>query len=931
MIPLTVKERVLLHLLDYSKYAEAVEVPPEMTQEGVAQAAGFDHPHFAQYARPLVREGFVRERMAHIRGARKRRKAYDITETGRMHGIRLREKMKAEVVRVRDSDGAREATVAQVLEEVHGKIALLAILREAETGTVDLTALAARHAAAFVEMLADAPRLYAFVGRRSELASVTADADGPRLFIVRGVAGIGKSSFAAKVCELLRGKRNLFWHRVRPWDTLQSIQAALGDFLAALGKPGLKSVLVRGEASRVAEALLRDLPGTSSFSVFDDAHEASQEVLPFFRQLKDAVASAADVRVLVLTRRALPFYDRRDVAVSRLVYEMDLVGLEPQETAALLSTERDAARLMTLSRQLRGHPLFLDLVRANPAAPSRALRDLRRFIEEEIYAKLTGPERKVMKTVSLYRVPVPREALLPDAGLSYDVLLSLTDRGLIRAVGEEGFEVHDTVREFFLSVSTEPERRRLGQFAIRQLRRFASLAEQSGNLVASINCLSNALRLSTPGEGKDALEEALGNSYERIGDLPGALTAYKEAMKETNDRIVLARLHRRAASVLQGRGELASASKEIEEAFGALGNSPEVERGWLDWVKCRIATKLGEWEEAKEHAEAALRTFLGFGVPLGQAQALMELGNIDLHSPGGDESAAEQHYAEALKLAPAITDAKVIADLHTALYHLHCFHLGDIEAAATHVAAIETFPGAMDNLLIRRSLFIMKGELSLHFRADFSTAAADFAEATAVARKIHDPWTVAYAKEHSAWMPYYQGRIEEAGRQFAQVAAEFTALGFVADAISPMFKAAECHLLLGDVEAFQRTVAALGDPKLSQGVETHVAWVQVLRGMDRFIRGDEEAAHRAFAEALRIDKMPYIPYSHLFYSIVLGALGREPEATEHFNRAWEVYVACDRKPMLAIVNEMRWKLGEVLGHAYQASKRAEGIAARKLS
>src|SRR5206468_8761639 len=130
----------------------------------------------------------------------------------------------SEVVRVRDASGLRDATVSQVLQETAGKASLLDVVRAStEAGTVDLSALTAAPPAGLVERLADAPRLEKFVGRRQELDAVTKDGEGPRIFVVRGVAGIGKSSFAARACELLRGSRNLFWHRVRPRDTRRSI------------------------------------------------------------------------------------------------------------------------------------------------------------------------------------------------------------------------------------------------------------------------------------------------------------------------------------------------------------------------------------------------------------------------------------------------------------------------------------------------------------------------------------------------------------------------------------------------------------------------------------------------------------------------------------------------------------------------------------
>jgi len=85
---LTSKERIVLHLLEYARHAEAAEVPPSMTQEGVTNAAGIDLRHLSQYMHPLIRDGNVRERMAHVTGIRQRRKVYDLTDSGRIIAMR---------------------------------------------------------------------------------------------------------------------------------------------------------------------------------------------------------------------------------------------------------------------------------------------------------------------------------------------------------------------------------------------------------------------------------------------------------------------------------------------------------------------------------------------------------------------------------------------------------------------------------------------------------------------------------------------------------------------------------------------------------------------------------------------------------------------------------------------------------------------------
>src|SRR6266571_1421523 len=325
---LTVRDRVLLYLLENPVDSDTPTVPAALIQEAIAEQAGFPHRHFSILVRPLVRDGLVREWMAHVRYHRQRRKVYALTESGRLAARRLWENLEKELVPVRMGSEVREAPISALLDMPKG-ISLLRVVRLVlRNGIVDPALLTPAHA--FVEMLADAPRPQRFVGRDAELDVILKGEQAAPIFVVRGIPGIGKTWFAAKACEELRGRRNLFWHRVRPWDTLQSILSRLGEFLRALDRPGLRSVLSQSGTNRAAEVLQADLPGTCAFLVFDDAHEASPDAMQFFRLLTDSIPRRWDSQALILTRRSLPFYDRRDVVLRGMVREIDLGGPETQ-------------------------------------------------------------------------------------------------------------------------------------------------------------------------------------------------------------------------------------------------------------------------------------------------------------------------------------------------------------------------------------------------------------------------------------------------------------------------------------------------------------------------------------------------------------------------------------------------------------------------
>ncbi len=909
------------------RFREGLEVPPEMTQEGVAAAAWVELRHVSQYLRPLLADELVRERTCHVKGVRQRRKVYDLTEAGQHAAFRLRDRVKAETVRVQDGGGVHEETVGVVLESLRDRVPLLELARRSmRDGKIDLEALRAGPPSPFVEMIAEAPRLDRFVGRKAELGAILADDAGPKIFVVRGVAGIGKSSIAAKACEMLHGKRNLFWHTLRAWDTRISVLSALGAFLASVGRPGLRAVLSRGDVGQAADVLRDDLPGTAAFLVFDDAHEAGGDVLALFRFLKDALAGTPDARALILTRRALAFYDRRDVSLTGIVREIDLAGLTTEDIATFLSPDLDVA-VGNLGRRLGGHPLFLQLVQSSPHAPVHegALRNMRRFLEEEVYVDLSEPERKALKTAALYRVPVPWQALHCDPSVTHDVILALSNRSLLRFVGPDAIEVHDTIRSFFAEILTPTEADTLGIFAATELGVLASQAHASGDLVGCIAYLSNALRLPVKDESRAALFEALGDANERIGDFPATLTAYKEAMRVTDTPDVHARLHRKTAAALEARGEVKAATRELEATRRILGDNVTVERGWVDLIQSRAASRIEDPEKAREAAQSALDVFETFGETAAVVRTLYELGYIEMESHPGDLRAAERYFQKALTLAQGLGDRALIAKVHTALANLYAGRLGDVDQGLTHIAAVEADSEALQDLQVRRSFRMLQGWFQLDIRADFPAAERAFAEAADLARKLHFAPSLAFTQSAFALSHYYQGKVADARREFEEYGREILAQGFPAYAVEAFLLVAECDLRLGDLAGFHQVSEEIGRPELAEGRRARPVRVKVLQAIRCLLEDDLEGARNAFDAALRlagsgdmIEEALLLHTVHFYCGLALRVCGKREEGEQHLRESREFLERYHLKARLSILPEAERELAETLARGIRS-------------
>lgn len=138
-VRLTSQERILLHLLENHNDRDVRVAPVEASQGGIASLAGIDLRHFAQYMRPLIQDGLVRDRTAHVSGALHRQKVYTLTNQGREMAEGIRGRVLSTIISVKDASGVRDASLADVLDHMPPSQSLLTIVREViENRTIDL-------------------------------------------------------------------------------------------------------------------------------------------------------------------------------------------------------------------------------------------------------------------------------------------------------------------------------------------------------------------------------------------------------------------------------------------------------------------------------------------------------------------------------------------------------------------------------------------------------------------------------------------------------------------------------------------------------------------------------------------------------------------------------------------------------------------------
>lgn len=448
----SIREKVLLHLLDYpenkekSGYSEHALFPSDVSQDGIANSVIAARGLISRVLNDLIEKGFVEEKLARVEGKKRRVNIYFLTDEGLSTAKRIKKKAEGMIVLVRKKDGVREMKMSEVkkLRKDMGVLDLINMM--SEDGALELTRpLGKREFIDFSEM---APKPVHFFGRRKELTILKGwiDRVHPKIIVVKGIAGIGKTTLIAKIVSEYKTKKNVFWYRFNDWSTLKNMLMRLSDFFYLMGKNQLKTYIKEGmDVEKILPVLKKQLKDIDCLLVFDDFHKAKDAITGFLSSLVDILEGVDNVRLIVMGRWIPSFYGRKEVIVKKTVTEMQLQGLDENAGKELLKSRNIKTNIKKLYQLTGGHPLCLELVdETGVAAPNIA-----RYIQEEIFSKLSEKEKNALSIASVFRYPFKENAFfIADDEIGYDTIDRLIDKSLLQVSGGV-YDIHDLIRALF--------------------------------------------------------------------------------------------------------------------------------------------------------------------------------------------------------------------------------------------------------------------------------------------------------------------------------------------------------------------------------------------------------------------------------------------------------------------------------------------------
>ncbi len=266
------KDKVLVQLLDYFGNQEKFTQPVEVTQGGLANKLGLKQNTLSYSLRKMVDNDLLIEESHRIEGKKQRRKAYFLTEKGAEKAEDIKREMTNTTVKIEVDDDEKEMKLGDINAYFDTNIHILDLVKNVNHGRLEMDLEEKKN-----------PK-YSHIDKLSDLREESIEIpkelknwwkSDDQFLLFKGKEGIGRNDYISAFTEKFTDAVNVFYYKIRYWQTSEYFLKDLSDFLENTGKHRLSSYLKATDYIKEPEAhenIKRDLEEAEVLLIFEGMH-----------------------------------------------------------------------------------------------------------------------------------------------------------------------------------------------------------------------------------------------------------------------------------------------------------------------------------------------------------------------------------------------------------------------------------------------------------------------------------------------------------------------------------------------------------------------------------------------------------------------------------------------------------------------------------
>lgn len=662
-----------------------------------------------------------------------------------------------------------------------------------------------------VPYLFEAPETENFVGRPAELRALGSKKN---IFLIEGIAGVGKTALAARFAEVNRRRNHVFWHSFKEVDSFGYLVSKLAVFASRLGSTSLIEYLrAGGQDDAVKMDLVKQaVDHNNHVLIFDDYQRHGDEKIDgLLRYLQQKLGKA---KMIVLSRVRPSFFSPAENLV-----ELAIGGLTFDEARQMIHREGVQVKeteAIDIYQATSGHPLFLrtvcSLAKEQPFSAVLELTSSKaaEYFWSELFHTMNPSEQDLCLALSVFRLPVAFDALrFVYAGRDLRrVLFSLQSKMIVNQLADDYF-IHEVLRDFFYKFLADPsgQHKKAAQFYLLQKEPRSALEALHHSLMAEdyVNCaeiiksdwrsgssfidvglsspylnILDALsmrHLDPTAKGWVAL--ARGFVFYHMGQIPNSIPLLAEAIRlghACGDDLLIALALLRKGYVHLAGGELDEAESALRQGLerNISSVSPTKHASLLGTLGIVLFFK-GELNEALTTTSEALTVFEKYGDIRGTAASMSQIGIVYYWKNDFEKSLEE--LTRAYEAFSRLDNVYGIGHCSRAVASV-LQELGKEQEALVHFdQAVEAFQRISFNRHLMEA-YAERAILRLQM-GDFMGARDDLAKASQLRGVVHPCDSIGVLEMALGILAMEEGNFTESERRYKESEKLLTQLGYL--------------------------------------------------------------------------------------------------------------------------------------------------------